>query len=78
MGQLKPEVWTACIAFMDALQKTDYALMAENMLKMGMTAVKIDTQVLAADLERLFRCVVGRSARIAEFKPSRFESHHDG
>ena len=50
VGQLKPEVWTACIAFMDALQKTDYILMAENMLKMGMTAVKIDTQVLAADL----------------------------
>jgi len=58
VGQLKPEVWTACIAFMDALQKTDYALMAENMLKMGMTAVKIDTQVLAADLERLFSGVL--------------------
>ena len=26
--------------------------MAENMLKMGMTAVEIDTKVLAADLER--------------------------
>src|SRR5690554_2883609 len=37
VGQLKREVWTACIAFMDALQNTDYTLMAENMLKMGMT-----------------------------------------
>ncbi|HBI8870163.1 ABC1 kinase family protein [Acinetobacter baumannii] len=54
VGQLKPEVWTACIAFMDALQKTDYQAMAENMLKMGMTHNKIDVQVLAQDLERLF------------------------
>ena len=58
VGQLNPEVWTACIAFMDALQKTDYVLMAENMLKMGMTDKKIDTQVLAADLERLFSGVL--------------------
>lgn len=54
VGQLNPEVWTACIAFMDALQKTDFSQMAENMLKMGMTKVAIDTQVLATDLERLF------------------------
>ena len=58
VGQLKPEVWTACIAFMDALQKTDYSRMAENMLKMGMTKVQIDTAVLAADLERLFSGVI--------------------
>ncbi len=58
VGQLKPEVWTACIAFMDALQKTDYPLMAENMLGMGMTDHKVDTQVLAADLERLFSGVL--------------------
>lgn len=54
VGQLKPEVWTACIAFMDALQKTDYPLMAENMLGMGMTDQQVDTKVLADDLERLF------------------------
>ncbi|MCZ3076920.1 AarF/UbiB family protein [Acinetobacter baumannii] len=58
VGQLKPEVWTACIAFMDALQKTDYKAMAENMLKMGMTHNKIDIQVLAQDLERLFNGVL--------------------
>lgn len=58
VGQLKPEVWTACMAFMDALQHTNYAAMAENMLKMGMTHHKIDTQVLADDLERLFSGVL--------------------
>jgi predicted unusual protein kinase regulating ubiquinone biosynthesis (AarF/ABC1/UbiB family) len=58
VGQLNPEVWTACMAFMDALQNTNYDLMAENMLKMGMTAVAIDTKVLAADLERLFSGVI--------------------
>ncbi|HIE1082174.1 TPA: ABC1 kinase family protein [Acinetobacter baumannii] len=58
VGQLKPEVWTACIAFMDALQKTDYQAMAENMLKMGMTHNKIDVQVLVQDLERLFNGVL--------------------
>ncbi len=58
VGQLKPEVWQACMAFMDALQKTDYPLMAKNMLNMGMTSSKIDTAVLAADLERLFSGVL--------------------
>ncbi|MCL0311460.1 hypothetical protein, partial [Escherichia coli] len=43
---------------MDALQKTDYQAMAENMLKMGMTHNKIDVQVLAQDLERLFNGVL--------------------
>ncbi|MCH7336760.1 AarF/UbiB family protein [Acinetobacter sp. NIPH 2699] len=58
VGQLNPEVWTACMAFMDALQHTNYTAMAENMLKMGMTNKKIDTQVLADDLERLFSGVL--------------------
>ncbi|MGN2484028.1 ABC1 kinase family protein [Acinetobacter calcoaceticus] len=58
VGQLKPEVWTACMAFMDALQKTDYQAMAENMLKMGMTHNKVDVEVLAQDLERLFNGVL--------------------
>lgn len=58
VGQLKPEVWTACIAFMDALQKTDYQAMADNMLKMGMTHNKVDVDVLAQDLERLFNGVL--------------------
>lgn len=54
VGKLKPEVWTACIAFMDALQKTDYHLMAENMLKMGMTNHQVNIQTLAKDIEWLF------------------------
>ncbi|WP_120430292.1 ABC1 kinase family protein [Acinetobacter baylyi] len=58
VGQLNPQVWTACLAFMEALQKTDYTAMAENMLKMGMTKTQIDTQVLAQDLERLFSGVL--------------------
>ena len=58
VGQLNPEVLTACMAFMDALQHTNYTAMAENMLKMGMTHQKIDTQVLADDLERLFSGVL--------------------
>ena len=58
VGQLNPEVWSACMAFMDALQHTNYTAMAENMLKMGMTHQKIDTQVLANDLERLFSGVL--------------------
>ena len=58
VGQLNPEVWSACMAFMDARQHTNYTAMAENMLKMGMTHQKIDTQVLADDLERLFSGVL--------------------
>jgi predicted unusual protein kinase regulating ubiquinone biosynthesis (AarF/ABC1/UbiB family) len=54
VGQLKPEVWRASLAFMEALQNTDYAKMASNMLQMGMTKQNIDTAVLASDIERLF------------------------
>jgi predicted unusual protein kinase regulating ubiquinone biosynthesis (AarF/ABC1/UbiB family) len=58
VGQLNPTVWTACMAFMDALQKTDYMAMADNMLKMGMTHQQVDIKVLADDLERLFSGVL--------------------
>ncbi|WP_343597326.1 AarF/UbiB family protein [Acinetobacter sp.] len=58
VGQLKPQVWSACISFMDALQRTEYIAMAENMLKMGMTSQQVDVTVLAADIERLFSGVV--------------------
>lgn len=58
VGQLKPQVWSACISFMDALQRTEYIAMAENMLKMGMTNQQVDVTVLAADIERLFSGVV--------------------
>lgn len=54
VGQLKPEVWSASMAFMDALQMMDYAQMADNMLKMGMTHQQVDVQKLAYDLERIF------------------------
>lgn len=58
VGQLEPEVWAACLRFMDALQHTNYNDMAVNMLQMGMTSKNIDPQVLAADLERLFSGVL--------------------
>lgn len=54
VGQLKPEVWQACITFMEALQHTDYPKMAHSMLNMGMTHQKVDTAQLAQDIERLF------------------------
>ncbi|MCH4246541.1 MAG: AarF/UbiB family protein [Acinetobacter populi] len=58
VGQLNPDVWAACIRFMDALQNTHYQDMASNMLQMGMTDRDIDTNVLAQDLERLFSGVL--------------------
>ena len=54
VGQLKPEVWGACIAFMEALQHTNYAVMASNMVKMGMTHGVVDEVRLAEDLEKMF------------------------
>lgn len=59
VGQLKPEVWTACIAFMEALQKSDYPVMASSMLKMGMTNTEVNVDVLTQDIERLFSGVLG-------------------
>ncbi len=48
---------TACMAFMDALQNTNYTY-GGKYAQMGMTDKQIDTQVLAADLERLFSGVL--------------------
>ncbi|KAA8735660.1 AarF/ABC1/UbiB kinase family protein [Acinetobacter qingfengensis] len=58
VGQLEPEVWMACMQFMDALQQTNYQEMAKNMLKMGMTKQNIDIDRLAKDIERLFSGVL--------------------
>jgi predicted unusual protein kinase regulating ubiquinone biosynthesis (AarF/ABC1/UbiB family) len=58
VGQLKPEVWGACIAFMDALQHTNYAEMAKHMVGMGMTHGKVNVDVLAKDLETIFSGVL--------------------
>lgn len=54
VGQLNPTVWTACMAFMDALQASNYVRMAESMLQMGMTDTQVDVAKLAEDIERLF------------------------
>ena len=54
VGQLKAEVWGACIGFMEALQKTDYRLMATHMVNMGMTHGQVDDARLAQDLEKMF------------------------
>lgn len=54
VGSLKPEVWQASLNFMQALQALNYTMMAENMLKMGMTKQKVDVLQLSEDLKRLF------------------------
>ncbi len=58
VGQLKPEVWQASISFMQALQTTNYALMAENMVSMGMTNAKVDLKVLQTDIEKMFQTLL--------------------
>ena len=58
VGQLKPEVWQSSINFMQALQATDYAQMAENMAKMGMTNAVVDLKVLEKDIETLFKTLL--------------------
>ncbi len=58
VGQLKPQVWQASISFMQALQTTNYELMAENMLQMGMTDEKVNLTQLKTDIERLFQSVL--------------------
>jgi predicted unusual protein kinase regulating ubiquinone biosynthesis (AarF/ABC1/UbiB family) len=58
VGQLNPEVWQSSINFMQALQTTDYALMAENMVKMGMTNAVVDLKVLEKDIETMFKTLL--------------------
>lgn len=54
VGQLAPQVWSASLAFMDALQHTHYQSMAESMMQMGMTKQQVNVTALAQDIERLF------------------------
>lgn len=58
VGQLNPEVWGACMRFMDALQQNNHYEMAKNMLGMGMTSQNVDIDRLAQDVERLFSGVL--------------------
>lgn len=58
VGQLDPEVWGACMRFMDALQQNNHYEMAKNMLGMGMTSQNVDIDRLAQDVERLFSGVL--------------------
>ena len=58
VGQLDPDVWSACMQFMDALQNNNHYDMAKHMLGMGMTSKEVDINVLAQDLERLFSGVL--------------------
>ncbi|MDO4222830.1 MAG: AarF/UbiB family protein [Acinetobacter sp.] len=54
VGQLKPDVWAASLAFMDALQDLDYDAMATHMAKMGMTHQQVNIAQLSYDLQRIF------------------------
>lgn len=71
VGQLQPEVWSACIRFMDALQQSNYDEMAVNMLQMGMTDRDVDVHVLAEDIKRLFDGVLlADPQQILQSKPA--------
>ncbi|MDP2227890.1 MAG: AarF/UbiB family protein, partial [Moraxellaceae bacterium] len=54
VGRINPETWEATTAFVESITDGDFRKMADSMLKIGMTSKVVDTDKLAADLEKLY------------------------
>ncbi len=55
VGRIKPDTWQAMTGLMESMNSMDFQLMADSMVKVGMTSKKVDTKNLAVDLEALYK-----------------------
>lgn len=54
VGRIAPQTWLAMTTLMEGIEIGDYALIAESMIKIGVTHRQVEATVLAVDLQRLF------------------------
>jgi predicted unusual protein kinase regulating ubiquinone biosynthesis (AarF/ABC1/UbiB family) len=54
VGRIKPETWTATMAFVESITDGDFKKMAESMMVIGMTRKAVDVEHLTRDLEALY------------------------
>ncbi len=55
VGRVKPDTWSATMAFMESIGTGDFEKMADSMMKIGMTSQKVNTTDLAKDLEVIYQ-----------------------
>ena len=55
VGRIEADSWQAIFALMRGINASDYQLVAESMLKVGMTAKTVDVNRLARDIEQLIK-----------------------
>jgi len=54
VGKIKQSTWWAMVEFMKGVSTLDYELIAESMMQIGITNQKIDTDIMASDIKKLF------------------------
>lgn len=54
VGRISPDTWKSVAAFVKAITEGDYHGMATSMVGIGITAVSIDTDALAKEIESLY------------------------
>jgi predicted unusual protein kinase regulating ubiquinone biosynthesis (AarF/ABC1/UbiB family) len=57
VGRISPDSWQAVFKLFNALNESDYPLVAQSMLAVGMTRENIDELQLARDIEQIFRAM---------------------
>lgn len=55
VGRIKPETWTATMAFMESISEGNFNKMADAMMHIGMTHHKVNTDDLAKDLQVIYQ-----------------------
>jgi len=55
VGRIEADAWQAIFALMRGIDSSDYQLVAESMIKVGMTAKTVDVNRLARDIEELIK-----------------------
>ncbi|PTQ87226.1 ABC1 kinase family protein [Agitococcus lubricus] len=55
VGRIKPDTWTATMAFMESIGTGDFEKMADAMMRIGMTSQKVNIDDLAKDLEVIYQ-----------------------
>ncbi|MFP5383840.1 MAG: ABC1 kinase family protein [Gammaproteobacteria bacterium] len=58
VGRIDRDAWQAMFVFFEAIANADFRRMAESMATIGMTHEQVDTQKLAADIERMYSRLV--------------------
>ncbi|HEX5362238.1 MAG TPA: AarF/UbiB family protein [Fluviicoccus sp.] len=55
VGRIAPDTWAATMGFMESIGEGNFEKMADSMVRIGMTGKKVDTVLLAKDLQSMYQ-----------------------